>query len=282
MTTIRTYYTLFIMALALLMLPPMAKADDNDDLYLSTVEKADEAIAKSDWTSAEKLLLEAIKLKPGNPANAMLISNLGIVRFNAGHDSLALSTLNDAVDLVPTSTTLLKNRAMILSAMNREREAFNDYTKIISLDSTLVEPRFYHAMIAMRNADLATAESDFLAMQRMAPDNRLTNIGLATFYSTTRQHEKAIPFLNKVLETDKEPEYYGARALCYIFTDRLNEASADIADALKADPTYAEIYIYRALLNQRRFRPEDAKRDAQRAIELGANPRYVKSIIVEK
>ncbi len=253
--------------------------NDDNDPYINLVGEADEAIAKEDWATADRLLTQAIKLRPGNPTNAMLLSNLGIIRFYAGRDSLALATLNDAVELFPSSTRLLANRAQVLSALRYEKEAFADYTKIIELDSTLVEPRFYHAMIAMRAADMATAEADLKALERQHADHRLTHIGLATFYSSTNQHQKAIPYFTKVLEKEKEPEYYGARALCYILTDQLNEASTDIAEALKIDPSLPEIYLYRALLNQRRFRPDDAKRDAKRAIELGANKRQVKSLI---
>ncbi len=89
------------------------------------------------------------------------MSNVGMMQFNQGKDSLALATLNTAHEIAPASITILGNRARILMATGREKEAFDDFGRIIELDSTAVIPRFNHGIIALKARDIATATQDF-------------------------------------------------------------------------------------------------------------------------
>ena len=78
-----------------------------------------------------------MRLEPSNPGNIMLMSNLGIVQYNSGKDSLALVTLTQAHDIAPRSVTILGNRARVLMAMGRFEEARADYSAIVEADSTM-------------------------------------------------------------------------------------------------------------------------------------------------
>ncbi len=77
----------------------------------------------------------------------------------------------------------------------------------------------------------------------------------------------------------KEPEYYGARAYCYLMTGNLQDAADDIAAALELAPDDGELYLYRAALNKMHFRPDDARKDARKAIELGVDPARAKEFL---
>ena len=61
-----------------------------DTPYLDLVEKADKACADGKWIEAASLLQNAIDSEPANPGNVLLLSNLGMVRYNLGLDSLAV------------------------------------------------------------------------------------------------------------------------------------------------------------------------------------------------
>ena len=101
-----------------------------DSLYIDLMGKADTAIAQNDWSQAESLLLTAMRSQPSNPANVLLLSNLAIIRFQQGNDSLALATINDAIIIAPNSVTALNNRARILKAIGDIDGAYADYEKI--------------------------------------------------------------------------------------------------------------------------------------------------------
>ena len=79
-------------------IPSLSK---NDSIYLAYVEKADSAIAKEKWADAEELLLTAMRGYPTNPTNVMLLSNLAIIQYQQGKDSVALASINDAYFIAP-------------------------------------------------------------------------------------------------------------------------------------------------------------------------------------
>ncbi len=254
-------------------------ADDEESSYLKLAGAADEAIAEENWADAEQYMLEAMRLEPTNPSNVMLLSNLAIVRFQMGEDSLALATINDAHEMAPVSVTVLNNRAYIQSVMGHLKEAYDDYTRILELDSTLVEPRIRHTLIALKNGNFAVAEQDFVVLNRLAPTDDGTYIAGALLYSSTNRPAEAISYYTKLLQKDPAAEYYSGRAECYIRTQQYNEASADIADGMKMYPNDSEFYLLRAWLNKLRYRYDDAKADGERAIQMGADPERVSRVL---
>ena len=240
-----------------------------DSIYLNLVEMADIAIAAEDWTTAEKSLLDAMRGQPANPANVLLLSNLSIVRFQQGKDSLALATINDAINIAPRSITALNHRARILKNMGRINDAYLDYQAILEIDSSLVEPRYMHGIIALSNNDYATAHSDFTKLAAIAPDDAYTIDGMAMYYYYTGEFNKAIPFFSKLLSNNPSIENYSSLIMCHLFLEQLAEASSTIADAMKLYPLEGRFYLHRAYLNHLYYRHNDSDSDIKRAIELG-------------
>ncbi|MDE6860827.1 MAG: tetratricopeptide repeat protein [Duncaniella sp.] len=247
--------------------------------YIEKVEAADKACADGKWEAAEHYLTQALEADPDNPSNPLLLSNLGMIRFNLGKDSLAVVTLSEAHEMAPVSVTILSNRAKVLAAIGEDEWAYEDYGKIIELDTTYISARLQHGLLAMRMRDFNTAKRDFQYLETYFPETDETNIAMATFKSLLGEYAEAIPYYNRILVTTKEPEYYGARAYCFLMTDKLQEASDDIAAALELAPDDGELYLYRAALNKMRFRPADASADARHAIDLGVDPARARPFI---
>ncbi|WP_303341576.1 lipopolysaccharide assembly protein LapB, partial [uncultured Duncaniella sp.] len=239
---------------------------------MELVDKADKACNDGKWSEAAKILQDAIKEEPDNPGNVLLLSNLGLVRYNLGLDSLAIDAFDQALDIAPSSVTIIANRAKVYAAMGLEQEAFNDYSRIMMLDSTYITARFHHGLIALRHRMFDVAKEDFEYLKTHYPASDEALIGEATMHSLVGEYNEAIPLYTEILRKIKEPEYFGARAYCYLMTDDLQAAAEDIAQALELDPNDGELYLYRAALNKMHYRPEDAKKDAERAIQLGVDP----------
>lgn len=247
--------------------------------YLDLVDKADKACADGKWDEAAQVLQQAIDSEPDNPGNILLLSNLGMVRYNLGLDSLAIETFNRALSIAPSSVTILANRAKVHTAMGHEQEAFDDYSRIMLLDSTYITARYHHGLLALRHRMFDVAKEDFDYLTKHYPASDEAFIGQATLHSSLGEYEEAIPLYTEILRTIKEPEYYGARAYCYLMTGNLQEAANDIATALELAPLDGELYLYRAALNKMHFRPDDARKDAKRAVELGIDPARAKEFL---
>lgn len=247
--------------------------------YLDLAEEADKAIKEHRWRDAEMVIEEALESEPENPSNVLLLSNLGIVRFNLGQDSLALEVLNKAHRIAPASVVVLENRAKVFRSMGRDKDAYNDYSRIIELDSTLLEPRFLHCMIALNFLDLASAQADIDAIERMAPDSDELAISRVSLYQTTGQPDKAVEQYSILIERAPSAVYYGGRAACLLMLEKYGEAAEDIAAGLKLDESDSELYLYRAYLHKRRYHYRDAENDKRKAISLGADPQRAEALL---
>lgn len=249
--------------------------------YYSLMGDADKAIADGKWTEAENCLRQALRLDPANPSNVLLLSNLGMIQFYDGRDDEAIATLTDAHRIAPASVTVLMNRARVYTATGHTVLAEKDYSRVIALDSTLTEPRFYRAMILLDSGNIDAARADIDTLAAIDPTGRLTNVAQATFLIANADYKNAIPHLSIAIKAHPDASYYGSRALCYLYENDPAAAADDIARGLELDPTDGELYLYRALLNKMRYRPDDAKDDAEKAIRYGVNPLTVKKLLGE-
>ena len=252
-----TVKNILLLVIAVAFLRCEIAAENGENRYFELVGSADSAINENRFQDAENLLLEAMRVQPSNPSNVLLMSNLAMVRFYMGQDSLALATINDAHQLAPASVTILSNRARIYSSM-------------------VIAPRLSHGIIALYNGMIDVAERDFKMLQRVAPDSEEASIGMAMFHTSLNQFKEAIPYYSKLIEKAPVIEYYTGRINCYLELQYLSDASADIADAMKLYPDDMELYLLRGWLNRLYFRNDDAEEDFKRAMQLGATPAQVK------
>ncbi len=235
--------------------------------YYDLAGDADVAIAEGRWQDAATALEKAMELRPGNPSNILLMSNLGIIYYNLGKDSLSLATLDRAHELAPRSVTVLMNRADVLLSMQREDEAYRDLSTIIAFDSTLVSPLYQHAMLSLRRGDKEQALIDCNRLKEIAPENIETYIANGSYNSAVEQWIDAIPYYTTAIEIQPSAQLYCARAVCYLMLQRLGEASADITSGLELSPDDKELYLYRAYLNKMRYLTDDARRDLLKALQ---------------
>ena len=268
---------LLVAALAALLPAYADKADDN--IYMRMVSDADEAIAKGNFEQAERYLTDALNLQPTNPMNSMLISNLGMVRYYMGQDSLALVTLSHAHNISPASVTILLNRAKVYASMRQIDEALEDYNMVTELDSTVAKPYFFRGMVSLNSGDLPAAIHQFDSLQKLDPQGYDTTLAMAQLYLVTEQWEKALPYFSTLLREEQAPEFYSGRAWCYLHKGDLAEAADDIARGLKISSADPELFLCRAYLNKLRYRSADSSHDAEEAIKCGADPKRVSRIL---
>lgn len=255
------------------------KASPDETPYVKMMGAADSAIAKGDWELAEKYLRNAMRMEPANPANLLLLSNLGMVQFYQGQDSLALSTLTDACNIAPRTVPVLANRATVYEALDKHEEALGDCNRILAIDTANVRARAMRINYNIRKGNTDSAEADLDTLLLYSPDNHIALILAGNIYASTGRYAEAISPLSKVIEKDPQAEYYAVRALCRLMTGNLNDASTDIAEGLRLNPSEGELYLYRAVLNKMRYRNDDAKSDAKRAEKLGVSQERVRQFM---
>lgn len=247
-------------------LAPVLSAEAVD--YVGCVEEAERAIAKGNYELAAEWLKEAMASDPSNANNVLLLSNLGMVQFYDGKDSLALNTLSQARAIAPGSVTILANRARVLDHMGRREDALSDLTLAIEADSTYAPARYERGALRLDSGDLAGAEADMLAHRGLMPKARQSLLALAIIYSSTGRSLDAIKAYTELLDGHADADLLSARAMCRMDLGQLPEAADDIQEGLNIAPEEPGLYLCRARLNRLRYREGDAEADERRAAEL--------------
>lgn len=245
------------------------------DPYFLLMGEADDAIAEKNWPVAAARLSDALAVKPDSPANVLVYNNLANVYTYMGYDSLAIETFNRGLEIAPRMTKLLSGRARLELSMGRTDDAFEDFSRVIAIDSLSTNARFYRGLMSLFSGNSIAAEDDFKVLASVAPKSLDTAVALGTLYSMTGRERQAIPYLEILVEHDPAAEYFASLAGCYLELEMLSEASGAISDGLARYPDDPELYYYRAWLNRERFRNDDAQADAKKAVALGANPQKV-------
>lgn len=267
---------IFILSFALFSFD--AKADSK---YMQLIGDADKAIEKGDYQQAINLLGEALRAEPDNSGNVMLLSNIGMLNYYIGADSLAIQYLTMAHDMAPESVTILSNRAKVLSETRRLGAALRDLKEITRLDSTLYRPYLNIGVIYLTVGDTASARIALDKMARLTDTSksRECTAALAWYASIKGDNVNAVKQYSTLIAQESTADLYAARALCHVALEHYTEASEDIAEGMSLNPDCPELYVARACLNKRTYRNDDALNDAQRAIDLGADKRRVKSLL---
>lgn len=233
----------------------------DEDPYFILCGEADSAIARADYPTAARRLLDAMSVRPDAPQNILLLNNLGNIYSYMDLDSLALATLDEAQRQAPAMRTVRRSRVRILLKLGRDLEAYHHLDTLIGADTADTDSRYLHGFLAAGWGDTVTAAADFDILERLKPDDLNTAIALSTLNSMRRRPDKALPYLKRLVGFEPEPENYAALAECLIDLQRYSEARTTIADALKRYPEAPELYLARARLNTAEYRLDEARAD---------------------
>lgn len=259
----------------------LSGGEDEENPYLLLIGEAEKAIDDGDYVTAILRLKDAMRVEPDNPSNVLLCNNLGLLYTQLGQDSLAMRAYDNALAIAPAMTTVINNRALLCLRMGRDAEAREGFESVIERDSLNVKARFYHGMMSLYAGDAQTAIADFSILKSIAPDDDNTCVALSSLYSMTGCELQAIPYYQKLIARSPEPEYYAGLAGCYLALDRLSDAMATITEGLEKCGDDPELYYYRAWANREAYQLDQAKADAKRAIQLGADREKVMRLFSE-
>lgn len=248
--------------------------------YLELADSADMLIQKERWVEAETTILKALRLEPANFSNALLLSNLGLVRENLGKMDEAIEAFTLGLSLSPSSTVLYNNRARSYLLTGEYEKADKDITESLRIDSIQELPLTMKGYMEIKKNNLEDAKKVFLKLEKKFPDNKSYLNGLATIAETEGNFEEALRYYDKAIESDPEnEELYPSRILLKIRMDKYSEASADIHQSIQKFPENPMFYLLRGYLHKLNYRNEEAEADRKIAISKGIDIQLVDEFI---
>ena len=271
------FRTISILSLLLLTVLPSFGKDD----YMKLVDRADKAIAKDNYPEAISLLTEALRTEPDNSGNVMLVSNLGMLYYYTGADSLAILNLSVAHEMAPESITILSNRGKVYMETGKLRNALNDFESILELDSINVNAMMNKGVILLTAGEVDSAATVLNKLETLTDVSKSMecSAALAWLASVQGDDQEALKHYSALINIQPSASLYASRAISHVALEHYAEASEDIASGLESDDQCAELYVARAYLNKRTYRNDDAMADAQKAIDLGANRERIRQLL---
>ncbi|WP_298649551.1 tetratricopeptide repeat protein [uncultured Proteiniphilum sp.] len=261
----RIFLLLFIFLFPLL---AMSLSGQN---YEAWVDKSANFIEKNKLDSAAIALQKAMALEPANENNPVLLLNLGILQRQLGHYDDAFISFTASMANNPLSGVVLHNRASLLCDMERFDEAMEDYNTIILHYPEDVEAYYRRGLLFLEKNDRARAEADFKASEAIDTDNMYTKLSKALLYKLDDNWEAAEKIYTGLIQSSSttDPSFYMNRAECYVNSDQIFRASADLRAVEGSQKENPYFYILRGRVRLVQFDKVAARADFQKAKELG-------------
>lgn len=249
----------------------------NAQTYMEYVDSADNYIKRERWADAERATVAALQLKPANKLNFHLWSNLGDIRTRLGDYDGALQAFDIALASRPESPKVLCGRAYTYLEMGETSKAMSDIDKAIEKDSTLAWPMRMRGTLLIGLGKYDEAERDFMRLKKVHPDDAGAFKGLGKIEAARGNSAKAIEYLRKSLDREKDDDTWFYLIMVLIEDDKLREAKEELLVALKRYPRNGNLYLLRGVIHKKNYENEQAEIDKKIALEYGADPHLVEN-----
>lgn len=252
----------------------------NSPRYLELADSADYFIQRENWPRAEQKIIEALRLEPANFNNSLLLANLGLVQTQKGDYKKAIESCTLGLNIAPSSTILLNNRAHAYLLDDEIDNAVLDLDRSLQLDSIQEWVLQTRAYIYLQQKDIENSRKLFLKLQDKFPSNSSVFTGLAAIAEQEGKPEEASRLYRKVLEIHRDDEEAREAYIALLIADdKYSEARLQIKEGLEINPENPMFYLLRGYLHRLNYRMEEAEADKKIAISKGLDPQYVREFI---
>ncbi len=239
--------------------------------YMEWVDRSAEYIENNQLDSAAIALYNAMSLEPANENNPVLLLNLGILQRQLRHYDDAYISFTSSLTSNPIPDIVLHNRASLLVELGRFDEAMEDYDAILADFPHDIEAFYRRGLLHLENHNRAKAEADFKRSEEIDPDNMYTKLSKALIFKLDNNWEAAGGIYTDLIENELNPDliFYLNRAECYVNTNQMFKASADLRSLGDTQRNNPYFYFLRGRVRLEQFDKTAAKADFEKAKELG-------------
>jgi tetratricopeptide (TPR) repeat protein len=212
-----------------------------------------------------------MSLDPVNENNPVLLLNLGILQRQLGQHDDAYISLTASIANNPIPDVVLHRRASLLSDMGRFDEAMEDYSSLIRRYPDDVEAYYRRGVLFLEKNDRSNAEADFRMANELDPGNMFTKLSNALIFKLDDNWAAAEKIYSELIQSAPSPDpvFYMNRAECYVNSDQIFKASADLRAVGTSQRDNPYFYFLRGRVRLDQFDKVAAKADFKKAKELG-------------
>lgn len=231
---------------------------------------------------AEECLKNAMRLEPANPQNGMLFVNLGTLQRQQEKYLDAEISYSCAISLLEENSIVFSTRASLYAEMEEYQKAINDYTVLINRNPEDEDSLYERALCLLMSNDTLGARMDLEAIDKFNPNSAKSRLGMAVVYKVMGENAMAIELYDALIKANPNSwSLLRDRAEVYFFSKRLGAALIDIDKSIQMYSKDPLSYFLRAKIRWAKGDREYARRDLNRAVDLGL-PQSVAADLVEK
>ena len=248
--------------------------------YIELADSADYFIERENWDKAEEKIIEALRLEPANFTNSLLLANLGLVQSQKGQYEKALQSLSAGLNMAPSSTILLNNRAHVFLALDNIPSAINDLDRSLQIDSIQEWPLQTRAYLYLDRNEFSEALKIFQKITKEFPNNSSAYVGMGAIAEIEENFKDARSFYEMALSMSPDDEETRETLIFLLIKmEDFSEARKEIKEGLAKNPDNPMLYLLRGYLHRLNYRIEEAQADKKIAISKGLDPSYVAKFI---
>lgn len=256
--------------------------NDSISTYEEWITASFDALDENNNAQAEQCLKNAMKLEPANPQNGLLFVNLGTIQRNQQNYQDAEISYTCAISLLEENTVAFSTRASLYAEMEEYQKAIDDYSVIIGRNPENEDALYERALCRLMNNDTVGARFDLETIDKFNPKSAKSRLGMAMVYKAMGENAMAVELYNALIKANPNSwSLLRDRAEVYFFSKRLGAALIDIDKSISMNGKDPLSYFLRAKIRWTKGDREYARRDLNRAVELGL-PQSAAADLVEK
>lgn len=244
--------------------------NDSISTYEEWITASFDALDENNNAQAEQCLKNAMKLEPANPQNGLLFVNLGTIQRNQQNYQDAEISYTCAISLLEENTVAFSTRASLYAEMEEYQKAIDDYSVIIGRNPENEDALYERALCRLMNNDTVGARFDLETIDKFNPKSAKSRLGMAMVYKAMGENAMAVELYDALIKANPNSwSLLRDRAEVYFFSKRLGAALIDIDKSISMNGKDPLSYFLRAKIRWAKGDREYARRDLNRAVELG-------------
>lgn len=256
--------------------------NDSISTYEEWITASFDALDENNNARAEQCLKNAMKLEPANPQNGLLFVNLGTIQRTQQKYQDAEISYTCAISLLENNTVAFSTRASLYAEMEEYQKAIDDYSVIIGRNPENEDALYERALCRLMYNDTVGARLDLETIDKFNPKSAKSRLGMAMVYKAMGENAMAVELYDALIQANpKSWSLLRDRAEVYFFSKRLGAALIDIDKSISMNGKDPLSYFLRAKIRWAKGDREYARRDLNRAVELGL-PQSAAADLVEK
>ena len=173
-------------------------------------------------------------------------------------------------------------RASLYAEMEEYQKAIDDYSVIIGRNPENEDALYERALCRFMNNDTVGARFDLETIDKFNPKSAKSRLGMAMVYKAMGENAMAVELYDALIKANPNSwSLFRDRAEVYFFSKRLGAALIDIDKSISMNGKDPLSYFLRAKIRWAKGDMEYARRDLNRAVELGL-PQSAAADLVEK